>query len=77
MKVVEMATRNKILTFGTEFADETKIQELILEGVKNGQELIIEDNIWRVYEVPNTGGKQLKTLIGNNGYIVTAFPVAP
>ncbi|KCZ72845.1 hypothetical protein ANME2D_01280 [Candidatus Methanoperedens nitroreducens] len=38
---------------------------------------MVDGNIWRVYEVPNTDRKKLSVLVGDNGYVVTARPGVP
>ncbi len=57
--------------FGEVYRDESKIKDLIMEGAKESQK--INDNGVYHYVEPNTG-EILLLVIGNNGYIVTAYP---
>jgi len=57
--------------FGPEYADENKVRELISNGAKYGQK--VDTDIYHYVEPQS--GKTLELIIGNNGYIVTAYPV--
>ena len=63
--------------FGPNYVDEAAIQNLIIDSITSGEKTINGQNIWYVYEVPNSGGKKLSTLVGSNGYIVTSYPGVP
>ena len=60
--------------FGPNYADEAAIQNLILTSINEGEKIIDGKNIWHVYDVPNSEGEKLSTLVGSNGYIVTSYP---
>jgi len=57
--------------FGQEFGTDSAVKELIMEGAKYGQK-VNEDGLFEYVE-PNSG-KILHLVIGDNGYIVSAFP---
>ncbi|KCZ70836.1 hypothetical protein ANME2D_02861 [Candidatus Methanoperedens nitroreducens] len=65
---------NQFLRYGEKYADEAEIQNLIMDSTKNGEKIIKDGDMWYIYEVPNSGGKKLSTLVGSNGYVVTSIP---
>ncbi len=68
----DLETANQFAdAFGEEYRDENKIRELIMDGAKYGQR--VSDTGVYHYVEPNSG-KTLQLIIGNNGYLVTAYP---
>lgn len=65
---------NQFLRYGSQYADEEKIKDLILEAARHGNRFVDGKDIWRVYEVPDPGGEYLSVLTGSNGYLVTTIP---
>lgn len=65
---------NQLLQYGEKYIDEIKVKNLIMISVEKGEKIIKDGDIWHVYEVPNSGGRILSTLVGSNGYIVSIIP---
>lgn len=65
---------NQLLQYGEKFIDEIEVKNLIMYSVEKGEKIIKDRAIWYVYEVPNSGGRILSTLVGSNGYIVSIKP---
>jgi hypothetical protein len=55
--------------------NEQLVKALILDAARNGYTYIRykpnKTEIWRIYEVPGSGGEYLSVLTGSNGYIVS------
>ena len=58
--------------FGAAFENEEKVKELIMNGAKNGQK-IDTSGVYHYIE-PNSD-KSLELIIGDNGYVVSAYPL--
>ena len=70
--VVYKDVNNFADVFGEVYRDGSRIKELIMDGAKYGQK-VNNDGVYHYVE-PNSG-KILLLVIGNNGYIVTAYPL--
>lgn len=67
---------NEFSRYGTKYTDtdpnyEENIRVLIMDAARDGIEFHQPKAIWRTYTVPDSGGRILKVLTGDNGYIVT------
>jgi len=73
---VDHPSGNQFEQYGSQYReDEEAIKRLIVEAAQNGDETLINNDIWRVYTVPDSGGRLLHILVGDNGYIVTTMPM--
>jgi hypothetical protein len=66
---------------GTKFPssmDQNQIKDLVLQSIRDGSETISFDSKGRktfMYDYIFPEGLNVKTVVGDNGYIVTSFPV--
>ena len=66
---------NQFLRYGSQYSEEENVQDLIRNAVKNGDEHIVDGDIWRVSSIDTSEGKKyISILVGSNGYIVNALP---
>jgi hypothetical protein len=57
---------NQFTRFGEEYEDPGRVKKLILEAIENGEPTVLRnsgsrDDLFYVYEVPNTNGKYIST----------------
>jgi len=48
-------TGNQYLRYGEKYADEREIQNLIMDSIKEGEEVVLGKDIWYIYDVPDSG----------------------
>lgn len=66
---------------GTKFPssmNENQVKELVLQSIRDGSETITFDSRGRktfIYDYISPEGFNVKTIVGDNGYIVTSYPV--
>jgi len=65
---------NQFLRYGDKFESKQEVKDLLFETLDNGESVRIDGSQWYRYEVPNSGGKHLSVLVGDNGFTVTAIP---
>jgi hypothetical protein len=70
---------NEFKRYGDSYENPERVQRLIMEAIENGNPRVIprsdgRDDLFYVYEVPNSGGETVSVLVGNNGFTVTAIP---
>jgi hypothetical protein len=70
---------NEFKRYGDSYENPERVQRLIMEAIENGNPRVIprsdgRDDLFYVYEVPNSGGEMVSVLVGNNGFTVTAIP---